>query len=72
MPMEQGTPREDGAAGNDSPGAIETSLAASLARVDGVPSEQLWRAAIFAARQAAVSAAELRQAFEATRPATGV
>ncbi len=32
-----------------------------------VPSEQLWREAIRATRQAATAAAELRQALEATR-----
>ena len=32
-----------------------------------VPSEQLWRQAIDAARQAANAAAELRRAIEATR-----
>ena len=32
-----------------------------------VPSDQLWREAIHAARQAASAAAELRQAIEASR-----
>jgi hypothetical protein len=32
-----------------------------------VPSEQLWREAIHAARQAATAAAELRRAIEASR-----
>lgn len=32
--------------------------------VDSVPSDQLWRAAILAARQAALTAAELRRALE--------
>ena len=35
-------------------------------RVDSVPSDQLWRAAILAARQAAMTAAELRRALDAT------
>lgn len=32
-------------------------------RVESVPSDQLWRAAILATRRAAVSAAELRRAL---------
>jgi hypothetical protein len=36
-----------------------------------VPSEQLWREAISAARQAATGAAELRRALEAARLRTG-
>jgi hypothetical protein len=35
-------------------------------KVDSVPSDQLWRAAILAARQAAMTAAELRRALDAT------
>jgi hypothetical protein len=36
-----------------------------------VPSDELWREAILAARQAASAAAELRRAIEASRGATG-
>jgi hypothetical protein len=36
-----------------------------------VPSEQLWREAISAARQAATGAAELRRALEASRLRSG-
>ena len=36
------------------------------ASVENVPSEQLWRAAVLAARQAAATAAELRRAFDET------
>lgn len=32
--------------------------------IDSVPSDQLWRAAVSAARQAAMTAAELRRALE--------
>ena len=35
--------------------------------VTGVPSEQLWRAAVLAAREAALTAAELRRSLEARR-----
>jgi hypothetical protein len=35
--------------------------------VSGVPSEQLWRAAVLAAREAALTAAELRRSLEAHR-----
>jgi hypothetical protein len=38
-------------------------------KVDSVPSDQLWRAAILAARQAAVTAAEIRRAFDASSEA---
>lgn len=37
------------------------------ASVSSVPSEQLWRAAVIAAREAALSAAELRRSLEARR-----
>jgi hypothetical protein len=33
-------------------------------RVENVPSDQLWRAAVLAARQAAFAAAELRRALD--------
>lgn len=46
------------------PGSVPTDRPPQSA-VESVPSEQLWRAAILAARQAALSAAELRRAFEA-------
>jgi hypothetical protein len=36
-----------------------------------VPSDQLWREAIHAARQAATAAAELRRAIEASRGEIG-
>ena len=35
--------------------------------VSAVPSEQLWRAAVMAAREAALAAAELRRSLEARR-----
>jgi hypothetical protein len=35
--------------------------------VSAVPSEQLWRAAVLAAREAALAAAELRRTFDARR-----
>ena len=35
--------------------------------VSAVPSEQLWRAAVMAAREAALTAAELRRSLEARR-----
>ncbi len=35
--------------------------------VTGVPSDQLWRAAVLAAREAATTAAELRQSIERRR-----
>ena len=35
--------------------------------VAGVPSDQLWRAAVIAAREAALTAAELRRSLEAHR-----
>lgn len=38
-------------------------------RVDSVPSDQLWRAAVSAARQAATTAAELRRALGEARTA---
>ena len=37
------------------------------ASVSAVPSEQLWRAAVLAAREAALAAAELRRSLEARR-----
>ena len=37
--------------------------------VVGVPSEQLWRAAVLAAREAALTAAELRRSLDAQRGA---
>jgi hypothetical protein len=37
------------------------------ASVSAVPSEQLWRAAVLAAREAALAAAELRRTLEAGR-----
>ena len=39
-------------------------------KVDSVLSDQLWRAAILAARQAAMTAAELRRALDATSRAS--
>jgi hypothetical protein len=44
------------------------SPAPRLGQVESVPSELLWRAAILAARQAAVSAAELRRALQERTP----
>ena len=58
--------RGEGEAG-PTPGAV--APAPEVTHVESVPSEQLWRAAILAARQAALSAAELRRAFEASTPA---
>jgi hypothetical protein len=46
------------------PGAGMPGLATS---VSAVPSEQLWRAAVLAAREAALAAAELRRSLEARR-----
>ena len=43
--------------------ARSASLSAAAPRMEGVPSEQLWRAAILAARQAALAAADLRRAL---------
>ena len=40
---------------------------AGVASVSAVPSEQLWRAAVLAAREAALAAAELRRTLEARR-----
>ena len=40
---------------------------AGVASVSAVPSEQLWRAAVLAAREAALAAAELRRSLEARR-----
>lgn len=53
---------EDAAADAPIPAAAPAP-AASMPRVEGVPSEQLWRAAILAARQAALAAADLRRAL---------
>jgi len=58
---------EDGATSGTTADGANDALAASLSpatpRVEGVPSEQLWRAAILAARQAALAAADLRRAL---------
>jgi hypothetical protein len=43
--------------------AAASSLTPATPRMEGVPSEQLWRAAILAARQAALVAADLRRAL---------
>ena len=40
---------------------------AGVGSVSAVPSEQLWRAAVLAAREAALAAAELRRSLEARR-----
>ena len=40
---------------------------ATVTSVSAVPSEQLWRAAVLAAREAALTAAELRRSLEARR-----
>ena len=46
---------------------LTSALGASTrAPVESVPSDQLWRAAVLAARQAALAAADLRRALEAT------
>ncbi len=45
------------------------SSAGGLGSVVGVPSEQLWRAAVLAARAAALTAAELRRSLDAQRGA---
>jgi hypothetical protein len=71
-------PTDDAAAGPPPVSAAVGPYAAPLGRVEGVPSEQLWRAAILAARQAALAAAELRRALEesaasrAAAPSDGV
>ena len=52
-------PQDAGAVGAGAPGGA--------ASVSGVPSEQLWRAAVMAAREAALTAAELRRTLEARR-----
>jgi hypothetical protein len=58
---------EDGATsgttGDGASGASPASVPPATPRVEGVPSEQLWRAAILAARQAALAAADLRRAL---------
>jgi hypothetical protein len=46
-----------------SPGGVP----AGVPSVSAVPSEQLWRAAVVAAREAALAAAELRRTLEARR-----
>ena len=46
-------------------GAVPTGGAA--ASVSAVPSEQLWRAAVLAAREAALAAADLRRTLDARR-----
>ena len=47
--------------------ASSAAGARALPSVSGVPSEQLWRAAVLAAREAARAAAELRRSIEARR-----
>jgi hypothetical protein len=58
---------DDGATRGTTTDGASDALAASVVpatpRVEGVPSEQLWRAAILAARQAALAAADLRRAL---------
>ena len=51
-------------------GAGMDGAPARAPKVDSVPSDQLWRAAILAARQAAMTAAELRRALDATSRAS--
>jgi hypothetical protein len=56
------------AVGGERPQDIGSGGAPSgAASVSAVPSEQLWRAAVMAAREAALAAAELRRSFEARR-----
>ena len=47
--------------------AVAGGNPAGVASVSAVPSEQLWRAAVLAAREAALAAAELRRTLEARR-----
>jgi len=68
--LEEQYQRSDGRAAD---GATEDAAAGTppaAPRVEGVPSEQLWRAAILAARQAALAAAELRRALAESAAAT--
>jgi len=51
------------------PAVVSPAPITAAGRVESVPSEQLWRAAILAARQAAIAAAELRRALEQVPPA---
>ena len=51
---------------NDAPDGGGAALP-GVASVSTVPSEQLWRAAVLAAREAALAAAELRRTLEARR-----
>jgi hypothetical protein len=69
--LDEGYTRGDAVpAPNDPPideasvGGVGAGGAPRFGQVESVPSEQLWRAAILAARQAALSAAELRRALE--------
>jgi hypothetical protein len=55
--------RESDSAPSESPDGMSAS-SGWMGQVESVPSEQLWRAAILAARQAALSAAELRRVLE--------
>ena len=60
---------ESPAAGSAAGAALASAVALSAPivppalRMEGVPSEQLWRAAVLAARQAALAAADLRRAL---------
>ena len=73
--LDEGYTRGDAVPAPNDPPIDETSMGGlgaggtpRFGQVESVPSEQLWRAAILAARQAAVSAAELRRALEARTP----
>ena len=48
-------------------GAAAGANPAGVGSVSAVPSEQLWRAAVLVAREAALAAAELRRSLEARR-----
>jgi hypothetical protein len=62
-----GAPPSAGWRGGDGPGP--RGGVGAVTAPEHVPSEQLWRAAIMAALQAAATAAELRRAFGARRAA---
>jgi len=61
--QDRGTDGRAPASGADEDAASGSRAATPPPRVEGVPSEQLWRAAILAARQAALAAADLRRAL---------
>ena len=63
-----GAAPDEAAVGIAVPAAVAPAPIPAAGRVESVPSEQLWRAAILAARQAAIAAAELRRALEQGSP----